>query len=392
MASLRCFNASGYFVGARSRADWLSYNVAMFSSVRLPTLAVPLLALALASCGSSSPQAARVKNTASTLPAVANQITGYVASGTGFAMYLQFTKTGSQFSGTLQEAELNSQGTGVKTSSNSVTGDISGANITLKTGLSFAQTSFSGTISASVISLNFADQSGQLVPVEFSPSTVAAYDALVAKLQSDAQATQASDQAAAAAQQQAAAAKQQLDNNTASAAQNVGSDEGNISGGSSNLQGDESALAVDVSNVKSDLNNLYGELQQTQSDLSSNPSLVCGDASLVQGDLSIMKGDQSNFQDDVSVYQSDVKQVQQGLSALPGDWTALMAAEQGDPGYAPLFGLPSQSGEQAALQAGPTAISQFNATVSSDQQTINGLLGQGQTYLNDANSLCTQAG
>ncbi len=351
------------------------------------------ISVVLAACGGGSASTAGSSKSSATIPTtttlqVENQVTGYAATGNGWAMFLQFTKVGHQLDGTIQSAQLTSGGRSVSSNTDSFTGTVAGQNVTLSGGFSFDPNSISGTIVGSSIDLDLPGQNGQLYPAQFQPSTVAKYDAYVATLQEDA-ATQTQINNAQAA---AAAAQQQLNNQVDAAVQAVNNDESNISSGVSSLQGDASYLAEDVSAIQSDLNTANQDLQQTRGDATANPSNTCLDAGNVQNDFRNEQNDQNNFNNDLSNAQNDLGNLQTALSALTNDWSGVVSAERADPSYMPVNGLPGQSDEVSISEAGAAAIPQFKSSVSSDQQTISNLLSQGQSDVSQANQLCTQSG
>ena len=356
-------------------------------------LAVSLaLGTVLAACGSNSAVNAMsskpVTVSSTTTPQVENQVTGYAATGNGWALFLQFTKVGHKLNGTIESAQLTSAGTSVNAQTDSFTGTVSGQSITLNGGFSFDPNSISGTLVGLSIDLELPVQNGQLYPVEFKPSTVAKYDASVAALQRDAFKQAAINSAAAAA----AAAQQQANSQVDAAAQAVFGDESNISDGISSLQTDVSNLAQDVSNTHSDFNTASQDLQQTQSDSTSNPTNTCYDAGNVSYDFESMQYDQNSLSYDLSGGQNDLTSLKQAMSAISTDWANLISAEQADPGYTPNGGLPTGASESQSLQSGGTEVSQFNSAVAADQNAITNLINQGQGLVSQANQLCNQSG
>jgi len=381
---------------------------------RIGTLILAVVgALTLAACGATQsgqkstsatstatlpPTTATTAATTTTqAPTTARALPGYLATPTNQVVFLEFTPAGGQISGTVQFAYLSSDGTQVETANGPIDGKISGSSVTIndENEVITSSGSVSGTFEGSDLVLAFPQQNGELAPVQFSPASVAAYNNAVETLQVEANQAATAQQAAAAAQQaaaDAAAAQAKRQQAIAFAVQSVNTDQGNILNDISALANDEQTLTSDVSTVQGDLRTVKGDLIQTERDAKSDPTSVCDDAGGVQDDQGGMVDDQGGYEDDLSSDQSDTSSVQQDMASLRSDWVSLASAESADPTYVPTGGLPPFSSETSDLSAGNSALSKYQQSVTTDTRTIAGYLSQANTYVAQANRLCSSSG
>jgi hypothetical protein len=180
------------------------------------TLAV-VAAMTLAACGATQsgqkststastatmpPTTSTAAATTTTLaPTDATALPGYLAVATNQVLFIEFTRSGDEISGTVQFAYLSSDGSQIETSNGPIDGKISVSSVAINDENSVITTSgrVSGTFQGSNLVLAFPQQNGQLAPVSFSPASVADYDNALSTLQNEANRTAAAQQAAAAA-------------------------------------------------------------------------------------------------------------------------------------------------------------------------------------------------
>lgn len=204
-------------------------------------IGVPVFAVLLAGCG--SPQAThRVSPPTTTMPPVG---TGYLASGSDFVDFIQWSDNGGDLSGTAQT--VTTQGSAPDITTNSGTLTVSGHRDGSQISLSFnSGPQTFGTISGGSFSLDFPQPDGTLAPVTFDPASAQRYNSAVSSLSNDVAQTnqtaanaQAQEQASAQAAAAAATAKANAETQAATpACQAVG---GSISGQAPSLSCDNIA-------------------------------------------------------------------------------------------------------------------------------------------------------
>jgi hypothetical protein len=119
-------------------------------------------------------------------------VSGWLASDATSVIFLRWTRTGDSVTGTLRFANLD--GEEVEASDSSFTGSISGGDISLTVGGFFGGRTLTGTLDDERLTLLLPDESGLLIPVEFRPSTVEAFNGLVGDLSAEAEAARAARQ------------------------------------------------------------------------------------------------------------------------------------------------------------------------------------------------------
>jgi hypothetical protein len=108
--------------------------------------------------------------------------------------FLQWTVSGSNVAGALEEAALSADGAALVTESSAVAGTISGTSVTLHTKILSSSGAVSGTLQGSDLLLAIPQTNGSLATVRFSPGTAVEYNLAVAPLRASAQRTNLLDE------------------------------------------------------------------------------------------------------------------------------------------------------------------------------------------------------
>ena len=317
---------------------------------------------------------------------------GYLASGSGFAIYIQLTVNGTSLSGTLDDTSLANTTTG--STHGSFTGTESGSSLTLAfdEGLGVV-TNISGSTDGSNLVLEFPQSNGALIATTFLPSNSAAYNVAVAALgqsagnaQASAQAAQASAEAAQASQQAAAQAEQQVAANQQtvdSASSTVQQDLANLA----HATIDTSSFAPDLQAQQQDLASMRADEQIARQE--PDPNTACSDAHTVQSDANTVQSDANTEQSDVNSINSDVSYEQGLVSSLASDFAALQAAESANSTYQP-SGLPSPPEVSKASVAARAAIMKAQSIANTDLSKANAVAASAQTEAgNFVNQYCS---
>ena len=307
-------------------------------------------------------------------PAGSAEVHGYLASLSNAVIFIQWTETNGQVTGSAEAVYLSNSGTATSPEHETVTGSIQDSNLTLSVspdGL-YGTSDLSGTLQGSGFLLTIPNQSGALVPVSFVAGTAAQYDSDVVALSG--QATQSSN-AQAQAQQQATA--EQAANGRA----------GTVVGDISGLESDAGGFAGDLATMKSDVETTATDLASTQSAAGKveteaeqypggNDGQVCDDAYQVGDDAYQVGDDAYQVEDDAYQVEDDETTISNDESDLTSDFQTFQQDLSAVPGYS-VAQAPSQQSVNSTIEAA-------NNTQASAVTTAN-------QYIDDANADVTAA-
>ena len=351
---------------------------------------------AVSSAASSEPLAslAPPSDVPITAPNPAAQgLQGYLAYASNGVVFLQWTMSGDDLSGSLTQAYTGSgEPTNLKHESASFTGVVSGDSITLNfpEGLGLSHT-WTGAFSGDTLTMSYPAPDGSLSTLVFSPSTVADYNAALAaeqarvKLGQDAAAQASAAAAAAAAEQQAQAAVDRLKNVVLNDMNALGNDP-------AAFKSDLSSTAKDIAAQQGDVKTTYTDMQAVSQEAQQYPTgnygQVCSDAATVASDSATVESDEATVESDGATLESDVETLHVDENQLASDFQQLQAAEGQVPGYG--IGLPSQgdvtNATSAAEDVVTTARQGFASLLSQSKQ----LVSQAQGYVATAQQACTK--
>jgi hypothetical protein len=294
--------------------------------------------------------------------------TGYLATESDGVIFLQWTQTGNELSGSAQYDTL--QGTPpnatVNTQTISVTGSLNGSQITLSFN---GGAEVFGTISGGSFTVNFPQRDGQLAPVQFAAATAPQFNQALARLQGN---TGSANQNAAAAQQ-------------------IQKEQGTIDGASQAVSKDISGIQNDASQLSQDLGGFGGNLATMQKDLATvaaqeqtviteahngtDPNQVCSDSDTDQSDADTVGSDGDTVSSTADTIEGDINTLRHDISGLQGDFSTLQSDQAVLPSYRD--GAPGQGA--------------VNQAQESAQGAINAALGQANGEIGQANSYEQQA-
>jgi hypothetical protein len=318
---------------------------------------------------------------------------GYLAVGSDFVAFVQWTDANGTLTGTAQEVSASGTTPNETTTKNtlSLMGTLQGSTLTIS--FEHQPQSF-GQLSDGAFTINVPQPDGTLAPVTFRAASASAFNAAVQALT---QQVAAADQQAAAIQaqqqQQAAAAaalqkaESQVDSDASAVANDLGAvskDESGLAGTVGSTQGALQKEAAELATVHTEDQQVIAEAQQYPD---GNNGQVCYDADQKVA-YDAEQGVAYDAQQDVE-YEA-VQDVEPALSALRGDVSQLSSdffAFRADVAKVP--------GYQTANPPDPTAVSgaaaAANKAIAVALATTNGYIDQANADVTTAFGYAAQA-
>jgi hypothetical protein len=291
---------------------------------------------------------------------------GYLASDDAtYADFIQWTETsGGAVYGTIQEDALGGTppSEAVSTTTNAVTGQITGTNVSLSIGLS---NEMFGTYSHGVLRLNIPQQDGTLALSTFTSASSDAFNQVVKALQ----------------------LRVYNDNQTAQVQQEVASQESAIDKAASTVKQDLSTLASDQASIASAVADFPKDLTQGKTDLATaasdeqkvlkeapvpnvqDPAQTCSDAVSVNSDAVSVNSDAVSVNSDAIGVESSLGPARNDIATTQQDLQSLVAAQKAQPTYQD--GAPTAADVAQVVGATNAAISSAVATANGDISTAN---------------------
>jgi len=341
-------------------------------------LALFALASCVAACGSTATGAAgRGQGAGGSASASSGGSTGtsgsFVGTASNAAILVQWTRSGGQLTGELQQALLDGSGSTEQVSSQSqaFTGTISGNSVTLSLNQGLGSvTNLTGTLDGQELALNYPGQGGGVITIRMAPGGPSDFNADLTSLRG--QAGQAQNQAAQqeAAQQQAnsVASDSQAVSNDLSALQSAEHD----ATGTGSVAGDLAQMRKDLGQTETDLQHVLGETGHT------DVNTLCSDADTVSSDYDTVSGDYDTISGDQDSSDGDTGDISTAIKTLQHDQQALDADRASDPADVPADALTDTQINQA-IKAG-------QAQINGESGTTGNAISQAKTMLNAANS------
>ena len=345
-------------------------------------LALFALASCLAACGSTATGAAGGGQGAGGSAGASSGSSGggstgtsgsFVGTASNAAVLVQWTRSGGQLTGELQQALLDGSGSSEQVSSQSeaFTGTISGNSVTLSLNAGLGSvTNLTGTLDGQQLDLNYPGQGGGVITIRMAPGGASDFNSDLTNLQG--QAGQAQNQAA---QQEAA---QQQANSVASDAQAVSNDLSTLQSaeqnatGTGSVGGDLAQMRKDLGQTQTDLQHVLGEAGHTDVDT------LCSDADTVSSDYDTVSGDYDTISGDQDSSDGDTGDISTAIKALQHDQQALDADRTSDPADV-LATAPTDAQINQAINAG-------EAKINGESGTTGSAISQAKTMLNAANA------
>lgn len=300
---------------------------------------------------------------------------GYLASGSNYVLFLQFTNTNGMLLGEWNEADVvPSTSTNVMQVNpfhTSFSALLNGTQFNLNVN----GHTYAGSFDGNNVTIEFPQQDGTLAPITLTPSSIDDYNTAISNLQSTVnQENQNAANAQATASTLAATATATTDeqNRLNYDLQNIGSAIGSL-----NSDANFSSLFGQYQN---DLNQEQQDYQTEQNDASggcSNASQVSADVNQVQADTNQITADDNQFQADKNQISSDVSVVQDFVNKIAQHWNDLGKTSPGV----------TQNDIDTAVHNGNTALQNAQAAISSANSQIHGYDATSQQILQQANNL-----
>lgn len=287
---------------------------------------------------------------------------GYLAKEPGAVVFIQWTQTGNNLSGSAQVETLSGSppSQSVSTNTISVSGQVDGSAITLSFN---AGTKVFGTLSAGSFTVNFPQNDGSLAPVAFTEATATQFNQALADLQGN---TGSANQSAAKSQA-VTSEEQTIDK----AAATVEADLSGLNSDSGTLSSDLGGFANDLAQAKADLTTTAQEEQTViaESRNGTDPNQVCTDSDAVQTDADAVGTDGDAVSTTADSVATDISTLRSDISGIQQHSAYLWGAQSRQPSYRD--GAPLQSTVNQAVTAAQAAIAIALNTANGDVAQVN---------------------
>src|SRR5258708_6075078 len=334
----------------------------------------------LSACGSQTAGTSSNQNTQNTGNSANPPAPGgYLATGSNYVLFIQFTNTNGILSGEWDEAdETTDNPPQVRTFNSTFSANLAGTQFNLNVN----GRTYAGSFDGSNFTIEFPQTDGTLAPISLSAASIDDYNNAVRQLQQNVsqQDQQVADnQATALAAQATAVAAQAAAKATTDEQNRLNYDLANIGNAINSLNSDANFSSL-FQEYQKDIGQEQKDYQTEQTDAKagcSNASVVAGDASVVSGDVSVINRDDSVFQGDNNVESTDISGVQDFVSKIEQHWNNL---GKSSPGV-------TQNDIDTAVHSGNSAIQNAQAAVSSATSQTHGYDATAQQILQQADKL-----
>ena len=300
---------------------------------------------------------------------------GYLASGSSYVLFIQFTNTNGTLVGEWNEADVVTntytnmlQVTPIHTSFSAL---LNGTQFNLNVN----GRTYAGSFNGNNVTIEFPQQDGTLVPITLTPASIDDYNTAITNLQNGVnQENQNSADAQATASTLAASATATTDEQN-----RLNNDLANIGGAIQQLASDSdfSSLFKDYTDNLSQMQAQYQTEKNDASQGCSNASQVGADANQVSAYNNQTSADDNQFQADTNQVSTNLANVQDFVNKIEQHWSDL---GQSSPGV-------TQNNIDSAVHNGNTAIQNAQAAISSATSRIHGYDATSQQILQQANNL-----
>ncbi len=301
---------------------------------------------------------------------------GYLATGSTYVLFIQFTNTNGTLSGEWDEAydvRNTNNVLQVNTFNTSFSALLNGTQFNL----TIDGHTYAGSFNGNNVTIEFPQQDGTLTPITLTPASVSDYNNAIAAFENSVnQANQITANAQATTTSIEATATVTTDEQN-----RLNYDLSNIGGAIQQLASDSnfSSLFKDYTN---NLNQMQTDYQTEQNDAKvgcSNANQVSADANQVSADNNQTSANDNQLKADNNQVSSDLSNVQGYVSKIEQHWSNL---GNSSPGV-------TQNEIDTAVHNGNTAIQNAQAAVSSATSQIHGYDSTSQQILQQANNLYT---
>lgn len=313
---------------------------------------------------------------------------GYLATGSGNVMFLQFTEKHNQLTGHAEGTEeTNDVPPQTKPYNYAFTGTQDGTSITITFSVFWTSTSFSGTFNGDTITLNVPQSDGHIANRTFKAASIQQYNSAVDALQKqisqqdqqyyDSLATATAIQATANALQNEQDAVSNATHSLSNALSSLKSDSATLS--SFSTSSTISGYAKDWQTMQNDYTTEQNDASKGCGDNNTNHNQVGADANQVDADDNQISADDNQLSADKRQYDLDLSAVQDDLQTVNGDWISLQNATKAN-----TTGTPAPAYTQSDIDTATTNAQNAEDTASNTWTSAKTSAG---TYDNEASDL-----
>ena len=293
---------------------------------------------------------------------------GYLATGTGYVLFIQWQMNGNSISGTAQDDYVSGNTPNEEVSSNtySVSGELNGSQISIS--FNGGADTF-GTFSANSFTLDFPQSDGSLVPAMFHSASAGQFNEALSTLQGAVN----------------------NDNALMQQADTISQGESTISKDIKTVDNDLSSLSQDTSGATASLGAFTHDLATEKADLATTGSAeqsvateaaqqgagnpqVCSDAATVASDADTVASDGNSVESALTTVRNDIGRLQSDFAQLQNDEAALPSYHPQAPSETTMASAVASGQETIAvtLNGANAAIDQANAYQTSAYQDAEG--------------------
>lgn len=294
---------------------------------------------------------------------------GYLATGSGYVLFIEWQKNGTAISGTAQDDYVNgtTPNEQVSTNTDTVIGNFDGSQISIS--FSGAADTF-GTFSNNSFTLDFPQSDGSLVPAIFQAASADQFNQALATLQASVNSADAQTQQADNINQDESTISSDIttvDNTIAGLGQDSAAATASLGAFTNGLGTEKSDLATTASAERS----VISEAKQASSDNVT----VCDDAIGVADDATGVADDDVGVEDEAVSVEDAVTTVRNDIGNLQSNFAQLQTDEAVLPTYRP----------------NAPAKADVNQAISSANKAINSAVKGANAAIDQANSYQTTA-
>jgi len=302
---------------------------------------------------------------------------GYLASGSTYVLFIQFTNTNNTLSGEWNQATIITNTVNNMLQVSSFQTNFSAFLNGTQFNLDESGRTLAGSYNGNNVTIEFPQQDGTLAPITLTPASIDDYNTAITNLQN----TVNQDNQNAADVQATSIALSATATATADQQNRLNYDLQNIGGAISSLNTDANFNSL-FGQYQNDLNQEQKDYQTEQTDAQAgcsngNAGVVASDVGAIQSDVGTIQSDDGAFGSDKSAVSSDISNVQSFIDAIQQHWNNL---GRQSPGV-------TQSDIDTALHKGNTAIQNAQAAIGSATSKIQGYDSTAQQILQQAKNL-----
>lgn len=246
---------------------------------------------------------------------------GYLASGSSYVLFIQFTNTNGTLVGEWNEADVGTNTYTKMLQVNPIHTNFSATLNGTQFNLEVNGRTYAGSFNGNNVTVEFPQQDGTLVPITLTPASIDDYNAAITNLQDN---VNQENQNAAAAQATAstlAATATATTGEQNKLAYNVS----NINGAIQQLTSDADFSSI-LKQYADEINQMQSDYQREQSDAQSgctNSGTVGADDGTVQSDYGSVESIDGSLQSQTSSLENDLSNVQSWVHTIQKQWDDL---------------------------------------------------------------------